>query len=93
MITENDITFENDVYDNSVHWQEIHYKNKCIGAIGQKDEGFLKPIKEWYQCIVPESYINILSDYYEAEDEGYVFAIFHNLSDFINFINNKEKLK
>lgn len=91
MITENNIVFKNEVYDNRIHWQEIHYNDKRIGAIGQKDEGFLKPVKEWYQCLVSDSYVDILNDYYESEDEGYIFAVFHNLSDFINFINDKEK--
>jgi hypothetical protein len=89
LITENDVTFENDVQDSNVHWQEIYAFGNYIGAIGMREGSFLEPIYEWYQCLVSDKCVPELNRYYESETKGYVFATFSTLQEFLNFINQK----
>lgn len=92
MITSNEITFERATFDkpNSC-WQDIVYKNKEIGALHSSYKGLNKPV-ERYQRLVPDKFIPELENWYHSEDDGYIFAVFYTLDEFLHFVNEIERI-
>jgi hypothetical protein len=83
------ITFENPVADGRSHWQDIIHNGECIGALCTIEGSLFHALNERYQCLVPEEESDDLSSWYASEDEGFIFAVFDSLEDFVDYKNSK----
>ena len=89
MIKETDVKFVRETWDKANScWQDIEYNGKEIGALHSYYKNILSPIEERYQRLVPEALVPKLDWWYHSEDDGYVFACFETLSEFLDFVNS-----
>ncbi len=96
MITENDITFENDVVDGRYVWQDVIANGKVIAALAHKQGSLFKPMTMWIQKCIPESEAQKVPNHYPAEDEGMIFGRWDfdtEFNSFLNYINGLEVTK
>ena len=88
-ITSEEITFESSYAVGGSHWSDIMFQGKVIGVLLEREKNLLAPIETTYRVCVPDALVDASINYYESEDEGFVFAWFTELEAFIDFYNKK----
>ena len=88
MITEKDISFENNYPDGRKVWQDVLVSGnpEPVAALAHKMGSLLKPTEMWIQKLIQESEIPKVPRHYESEDEGYVFAVWDFDTQFDMFL-------
>lgn len=87
--SQDQITFENQIVDNRINYQDIVFNSKVIGAICEWSEGFLAPIKVRYQVLTKLGLESKFDGWVDSEDEGFFIGYFYKLEDFINYFNSQ----
>jgi len=87
------ITYGDSEMDSRTHYQAILHGNDEIGVLIERETSILKPIEQTFQFGEVENFIPEDMNFFESEDEGWVYVTSDSLEDFIEKKNIIEKIK
>ena len=89
-LTSEEIVFEPSFVSGGKHWSDIMFQGEVIGALLERERSLLAPVETRYQLGVDIGLVDVTGvNYYESEDEGWVYVFFTELEDFVTFYNKK----